>query len=358
MKLGARMLKTGLAVAVALYTATILGFTSPVFAGIAAAFSIQPSIYRSYQSILEQIQANFIGAISAIIMVMILGNDPFVIGFTIVIVIGACMSFKMKETTVSLAVVAVIAIMETTNVPFIEFASIRFTTILTGILAAFFVNLIFIPPKYETKLFYKVDRTTSGIFQWLRMTTRHLSDHPTLKAEIQRLQDELTHMDQMYLLYKEERTYFKKRFFEKARKLVLFRQLITCTRKSFYLLRTLYQLDDHVDSLPPSFRTQFINELDKVIHAHEKLILMCMGRIKEEKHDPLANTEDPNIPELIEAIIDRFENNDNQEEKLKLLPLAAKLMDYHQQLQHLKRLLVSYQHYHKTEQLNTKHEED
>ena len=51
MKLGARVLKTGVAIVFALFLAQILNVPSPVFAAIAAVFAIQPSIYRSYLTI-------------------------------------------------------------------------------------------------------------------------------------------------------------------------------------------------------------------------------------------------------------------------------------------------------------------
>ena len=67
MKLGARIVKTGVAIVLALFIAELLGLPNPVFAGIAAIFAIQPSIYRSYLTIIEQIQGNVIGAVIAII---------------------------------------------------------------------------------------------------------------------------------------------------------------------------------------------------------------------------------------------------------------------------------------------------
>ena len=47
MKLGARILKTGIAIVLALLIAQLIGLPSPVFAGIAAIFAVQPTIYRS-----------------------------------------------------------------------------------------------------------------------------------------------------------------------------------------------------------------------------------------------------------------------------------------------------------------------
>jgi len=74
MKLGARVLKTGVAIVFALFLAELLQLPAPIFAGIAAIFAIQPSIYRSYLTIIEQMQANIIGATIAVIFGLVFGH--------------------------------------------------------------------------------------------------------------------------------------------------------------------------------------------------------------------------------------------------------------------------------------------
>ncbi len=350
MKLGARMLKTGLAVAIALYAATFIGFPSPVFAGIAAVFAIQPSIYRSFQTILEQLQANIIGVSIATIIVFTLGNDPFVIGFTTILVIGICMYIKLSEGTISLAIVAVIAVMESTDMEVIQFALMRFSSLTLGIFSAFLVNLLFLPPKYETKLFHKIDRTTSDVLQWLRITTRHLSDDPALKGEITRIQNEISYIDQTYLLFTEERTYLKKNRLSKARKLIVFRQMIATTKKSFDVLKAFHQLDERIESIPTMFQTALIQELDKVIHSHERLLLSSMGRIRKHHKETLQDITEPDIPHLVETLIQVYQ--EGEKDRLIFLPLASRLMEYQHHLDHLQTLLKSYQQYHQDEQLS------
>ncbi|WP_181350721.1 aromatic acid exporter family protein [Thalassobacillus sp. CUG 92003] len=352
MKLGARMMKTGLAVAVALYTASLFGFVSPIFAAIAAVFSIQPSIYRSYQSIVEQVQANIIGALIAIAAVFTLGNDPFVVAFAIIIVIGVTMNLKMNENTITLAVVAVIALMDSTDQTFIYFAASRFTSLIIGILAAFIVNLVFVPPRYETRLFGKIEYTTNDILQWLRVTIRHLSDEPALKYEINRIQDDIRWIDHTYLLFTEERTYSKRKRFSKSRKLVLFRQLIITTKKSLDVLKTFYRLGGKIEHIPEEFQDALVQELDKVMHAHEKLVLSLMGRVKETHKQALREISKPDIPMIVDRLIKVYEESNNSE-KLAFLPLASQLMEYHYQLEHLKRILQSYQKFHHEKHLKT-----
>lgn len=350
MRLGARMMKTGLAVAVALYTAALVGIPAPVFAGIAAVFAIKPSIYRSFQTITEQLQANVIGVVTAVLVVITIGKDPIIIGFTAVLIIGICMSLKMSETTVSLAIVALISVMaESNDLPFMEFAVYRFSALTLGILSAFLVNLLFLPPKYEIKLFQKIDRTTSDILQWIRVTTRHLSDDPALKGEINRLQDEIDQIDNIYALFYEERTYLKKNRYLKARKLIVFRQLILATKQAMDVLKAFNRLDEKIESIPHDLQAVLVQEVDKVIHSHEKLILSSMGRIKKDQKETLRSINEPDIPKVVDSLIYIYQND--EENKLIFLPLATELMKYNDELLHLKKLLNSYEQYHQEEHL-------
>ncbi|WP_308789096.1 FUSC family protein [Thalassobacillus devorans] len=345
MKLGARMMKTGLAVAVAIYVASLFELTNEVIAAIAALFSIQPSIYRSFQTVIEQIQANIIAAAVAIITVYTLGDSPFIVGFSIIVVIALNMKLKMNENTIIFALVAVVVLMEPTDMAFLPYAGARIVSLMIGILSAFVVNLAFVPPKYETNLFRQIDRNTSDILQWLRVTTHHLSDEPALKTEMNRLQDEMRYIDQTYLLYKEERTYLRKKRFTKARKMVLFRQLIATTKKSYDVLKAFHRLEGDIDHIPKDFQEVLVSELDKVIHAHEKLMLSLMGRIRKTHKESLRESKTPDIPKLVEQLIHIYED-DHDHDKLIFLPLAAQLMEYHYHLEHLKRIIKSYQRFH------------
>ncbi|GAA0498632.1 aromatic acid exporter family protein [Salinibacillus aidingensis] len=354
MKFGARVLKTGLAVSIAMYAALLFDFTAAVFAGIAAVFSIQPSIYRSYQKVLQQIEANLLGAVIAIVMVSMLGNDPVIIGFTIILVMAICIGFGMKQEIVMLAVVTVIAIMETTDMPFVEFAVTRVSSVFIGIFSALLVNLVFLPPKYETRLFKQIEQTSNEILQWIRLSSRHLSDQPALKEEIEKLIEDITKLDHTYLLFSEERTYSRKRRYTKARKQVLFRQLIHTAKKSLEVLRTLQRYDQTLGHLSHDLKTRIVKQIDEVVHIHEKLIMMCMGKIREDDEQVVHPDEGEDITALLEDIIAFTQN---KSDAWQFLPLAGKLMDYENQLEHLKKLLGSYQQYHKQESIKTESNE-
>ncbi|ENH95752.1 hypothetical protein J416_14342 [Gracilibacillus halophilus YIM-C55.5] len=344
MKLGARMLKTGLAVAIALYITNFIGLPSATYAAIAAAFAIQPNIHRSFQTVLEQIYANVIGVSIGTFAAFSLGNDPIVIGFITIIIILICAYFKMSEDTIALAIIAVLAVMETTDTALLQFAGGRFGSLMIGILAAFIVNMIFLQPKYEIRLFKNIDQVTSDIIQWLRISTRHLDDDPALKGEITRLRGDFRFLDQTYLLFSEERVYLRKSRIQRMRKLVLLRQMISTSRQSLETLQAFHEYDYKIETIPKEFQQVLVDELDKIIYAHERLLLSAMGRIRKQPTKSIEDITDPNIPNLVETLIQVYEEDDK--ERMALLPLASRLMEYHREIMHLQTLLNSYQHYH------------
>ena len=341
MKLGARAFKTGLATAIALYIASAFGFKAGIFAAaIAAVSSIKPSIESSVHTIFQQIQANILGAILAIALVLTIGNEPFLIGLGIMIVIGICMLLKMNQDATHIAIITVIAIMESTDLPFLEFAGIRIASIMIGIISAFVVNLVFLPPKYETRLFKHINDTTADIIQWIRVTTRHLSNQPALKKEIKRLEKEISQIDQTYIFFTGERIYSQKKAYNRARKLVLFRQMIDTSKKALTVLQNLHKLDYDIEHIDDDLNKMLVEEIDNTLSTHENLLLTYLGRIR---NNGISNVDalHSNIPDLVEHLMD--EQSEDLAVRFKLLPLASTLMDYHYELMHFRRLLNSYQ---------------
>ncbi|MRX73756.1 aromatic acid exporter family protein [Bacillus lacus] len=348
MKLGARILKTGIAITLALWLATLLNLPSPVFAGISAIFAIQPTIYRSYLSIIEQIQANIIGASIAILFGLIFGPHPFVIGFTAVIVIALNIRLKLQNT-IPVSLVTVIAILESPGEHFIEFSLIRFATIILGVLAAFIVNMVFIPPKYETKLYHRIVENTEEIIKWIRINSRHISEHSVLKDDIEKFKDNIIKLDQLYLHYKEERSYFKKNTLAKTRKLVIFRQLLNTTRRALDMLKRLHRLENEFHHMPKEFQQIFIAELDYLLNYHETILLKFIGKIKPSVPDEFMQEGALNKSELFESFLRLKAEYEDENYVYNILPLVTSIMDYSEHLEHLDVLMNSFQTYHKEE---------
>ncbi|UOY91818.1 aromatic acid exporter family protein [Ectobacillus sp. JY-23] len=350
MKLGARILKTGIAITLALYASMLLKLPSPVFAGISAVFAIQPSLYRSYLTVLEQLQANVIGAVFSIAFVLLFGNNPFIIGLTAVLVIMLAKQLRM-ENTIAVALVTVIAIMEYHGPNFLNFSLLRFVTIMVGVLAAFLVNLVFMPPKYETKLYYKITNNTEEILKWIRMNIRQASDFVTLKTDIDRMKEKMIKMNHFYLLYKEERRYTKKARYAQSRKLVLFRQMLTTTTRALDTLKHLHRLENEVLHMPSQVRDLIQTELDCLVNYHEQVMLKFIGKTKT--HQPLDMLEAvcTRRNELLHSFMacQHPENEDEYKTWLHLFPLISSIIEYGEQVEHLDRLIGSFYTYHNPE---------
>ncbi len=346
MKLGARILKTGIAITLALILATAFQLPSIAFAGISAIFAIQPTIYRSYLSIIEQIQANIIGAVLAISFGLIFGSHPVITGITAIIVIG--LNIKLKsENTIPVALVTVIAILESPGENFTEVALIRFFTILLGVLAAFIVNLVFIPPKYEKKLYLRITENAENIIKWIRISLRKSSEHNILKDEIDKLKDEMLKQDILYRNYKEERNYFKRESYAKSRKLVLFRQMITTTNRAFFTLKRLHRLENELVQLPENLQKGLFDELEYLLYVHEETLLRFIGKIKTQPSTKLIDEGKFNKKQLMDAFMDYYK--DHPTEYHHLLPLISTIIDYSEQIEHLETLISSFHSYHKKE---------
>ena len=349
MKLGARILKTGIAIALSLFIGQLVHSPSPVFAGIAAIFAIQPTIYRSYLTIIEQIQGNIIGALFAVIFVLLLGNHIIVIGLAAIIVILLNLKLKL-ENTIGLSLVTLISIMEMQSGNFIQFAGIRFSTIMIGVFSAFLVNLIFMPPKYENKLYFKIVNTTEEIIKWIRLSTRHDYDHQLLKADIKTFKESIHSMEQLYTMYKEERSYFKKVKLEKSRKLVIYRQLNLTAKKALDTLKRLHRFENELLQLPDSFKQSIQDQLDSLIYHHEQVLLRFIGKV------PTPSSGDKelnyiNKKELFDFYLKHVrENNDHDNPHLyHSMQIIATIIDYGEQVEHLDTLITSFHSYHHNE---------
>jgi len=350
MKLGARIVKTGVAIVFALFMADLLGLPNIVFAGIAAIFAIQPSIYRSYVTILEHLQGNIIGAVVAIVFVLVFGNQLVVVGLAAVVIILIMIKLNI-EKSISMALVMMIVIMEIRDENFLSFALLRFSTIVVGVLAAFIVNLVFMPPKYETKLFDSIHLAQDEIIRWTRLAGRQASEHISTKKSLKKLKERLSQIDITFLLYKEERSYFKKSSRAKIRKLVIYRQMIATSRSSYEVLSKLHKYENELIDLPEHFRLMVQERLDSILTYHEQLHLKFAGKLKAENMSVDTSIEYIQRHEVMEIFVKEISLAKESEtfSSYHLLHVLSAILNYEEQLEHLDKLIVSNRRHHEDE---------
>ena len=150
MRLGARILKTGIAIILALFIASFLpdnvGLKS--VAGISAIVAMQPNIYRSIKTISEQATGNVIGALLAVIMVTIFGKNIVIMGVTVILLIAIL--YKLNLAHVATLVGVTLIIMGQHTGSFYVTQRFRFILVMIGVVGAV-VNLIFYHPNLKLR---------------------------------------------------------------------------------------------------------------------------------------------------------------------------------------------------------------
>ena len=349
MKLGARIFKTGLAVTLALYAAVWLGFDTPNYAALAAFFAVQPSVHKSFVLIGDQIQANIISAALAIVFVLTFGNEPFVIGVVIMLVIATLIKLK-KESLVSLALVTAIIIMGSPTDDFIYFAFDRFLLIILGVVAAFIVNLIFLPPKHENTLYHRIVDTNEEILQWIRLLIRNEADYTVFNKDLKRLDESLEKMDVTFQLFKEERHIFKKNEYYRMRKVVLFRQMMRSTVKARDILQSLSKNKNQLQSLPEDLRQLIVDKIDYLTNYHEKSLLKYSGKAKPHLRDEFKEEIELGKRELTQLFLNYYHPDDADQDKwIETFPIISVVLEYSDELEYFNKLVDSYFKFHKAE---------
>lgn len=361
MKLGARILKTGVAIVFAFYLAYWFQLPAPIFAGIAAIFALQPSIYRSYKTIIEQVQGNIIGALIAVIFGSAFGHSYVVVGLAVIVTLLIMMKFKL-ENSISLALVTVIVIMEFQQGDFIEFAILRFATVMVGVLAAFIINLIFLPPKYEERLFTSIKYLQTDIIKWIRLAVRQASEHTSTKQSLRRLRQQFERVNGLYKLFKEERGYTKKSRSIKQRKLVVYRQMLITMTKSIEVLNRLHLHENELSQLPEKFHIMIQERLDFLLTYHEQLLLKYTGKLKAEHTTWIGEEEFLQRNEVMDIfakhiVLEHAAESQEEFSSYHLLHILSRILDYEENLEHLDTLITSFLQHHSSEKFKEKNEE-
>jgi len=347
MKLGARIIKTGLAIVLSLYLSQLLGLKPISMAAVASAFAIQPSVYRSWQSIVDNVQANIIGAVIASIFVLTIGNHPIVIGLAVIVVIVIQLKLKLNNT-ITLSAVTVILIMSGTpaHQNFLIFAGNRLILVLLGVVSSFIVNLVFLPPNYENRLYHLIIGQNTKLFTWVRMVAQHAPERTTLKTELKHFQEQKFKISQFFLWYQDERKYFRKHNYTKHRKTVLFRQMILTTNTLNDLLRTMNENDHLYQQLPPALKTKIQNRLENMMNYHERLLMRYNNKVRDNMEHL---DESFQLRTIVTDTFIKFYKAQPEDEWIHLFPFIAAIVAYAQHLERLDRLMDSFQAFHKTE---------
>lgn len=333
MNFGARMLKTGIAVTLALYASSWLNLTPPVIAAIAAIFAMQPSIYRSFRYFLDQIQTNTLGAILALLGGMVFSNEPIAVGLMCIVVIMICLRLNMGDT-IGLTLVTVISVMEVSGQGQWQFAVNRFTLSIIGIVSAFLINILVAPPKPLGQFKAQIETTFSRLSLLLRTAVSDEIKETVFREEKRALEGAIQSLSDKYNLMEEESKKLKKASLSRQRHLVVNKQMVTSLRKGNDVLTAIEQHYFQAERTP-EIDEYFDAHLEQLIKFHEHILLKLNNKIKNNNSEA-EEVEEAN-DKFLDTMIERYQENFGG--VLRLSIVAAVMYDYGYQLERLNRLI-------------------
>lgn len=332
MKLGARILKTGLVVILALYICEWFHLEPAFVVVIAAVITTQPSVYRSYKHLLDQVQGNTIGAALGFFAVSLLGNHPILIGLIVIAVIAANLLLKL-ESSIVLSIITVVIVMDEPSS-----AINRFLLILTGVVLAMVINTLFFPPNHQKSLLEKLRDLNEHLLLLMRNSLEQPFDNALLKKEKETIESELKKTKDLYHLYYEERMILPKERKQKPYKLALYRQMIEVYDKELQILKCIRKEGKEW------FGLHLADHLNALSQYHEIIFLRFEGKLKatasHQKNLKIAEENRHLFEDLME------QDKDLNASELRPIMLVALLTDLAEQLDHLDTLVTSYRRFH------------
>lgn len=323
--IGARVVKTGIAVALALYIASLVRLEGVTIAGVAAIFAIQPSVYRSWRHMLEQVQTNTLGALLALGVSLAVPVNEVVVGITCIAVILITLALRM-EATVALTLVTTIVVLEAGGEW--TYAIERFSAILIGIAAAFLVNAAVLPPNHR-KQFLDGYREALGTLSLLLRTavSDELKERES-KAQRVKLGEAIRRLHERYGMLEEEWRKWKRFRPQPGRDLVVQKQMVRAMTVGQLALDAVHA--HYVPRRKGYDADRALDErLEELIRYHEYILLKYDGKMKKSEQ-PYARIGEHTKTLLREQIEAAGGDGD-----VSLVVVASAIYEYGRQLRRL-----------------------
>ncbi|KAB8138108.1 aromatic acid exporter family protein [Gracilibacillus oryzae] len=338
MTFGPRILKTGLAVTLSIYICMLFGMENYVFAGVAAILAVQPSVYRTWKQLSDQIITNTLGASISLFFIYFFGVNAISIGLVITIMIAVNIKLKM-ENTIPLTLVTILAIMSATGGENYDFALERFLVILIGTCTAVIVNIFIFPPKYKKKFIQDVNNTFQNMSLLLRTVISNEMKETSYQEINDKFKKDLVKLEDQFKMFDEERVKFGKTKRLNVREIILFKQMLKVLQEGNQLLDNIEEHYFQSKSLKDESKI-FDHQLEELIKYHEYLLLKYSGKIKlehERSEKDILKEKDKFYDQVLEFY------HLNKEQQLRHMIIASSIIDYSFHLEKLEKLIDQYQ---------------
>lgn len=190
-KLGPRIIKTGIAVSITMFILNRFKLEPAVFGAVSAVVNLQPSLYTSFKTAMGQIKIHLLGVIAGMIFGYIFGGNPIAMGLVTITIIYTYKRLKLQNGII-MGIVAAIFIITSPASQFVSHALSRTAVIFTGLIVSSFVNIILWPPRYREKLIDKIQEADIAVVNYfchavddfVFLDSREVHSHPEAKNKV------------------------------------------------------------------------------------------------------------------------------------------------------------------------------
>ncbi|PRY84157.1 FUSC family protein [Alkalibacterium olivapovliticus] len=352
MKIGARTFKTSIAVFLSLLITITIGFEEGAsLAGISVVASMQPSVKKSYNTLVDRLVANTLGGFVAVLMASAFGTSLVIISFATAILIALLHQMKLNNV-IGLSTMTLIIIMLSTDGDILTNATVRVLATFIGVVVAFVINRFILPPNYEEKLFHLTNRVTDDLTRFTRVSLRKNVQYSLMRADLISIENSIMDMKKMLVLLQDTQwsRWFRRKDIPVTRLLVVYRQFIRTTESAYNLVKTLHHSENVYNHFPEELRVLLRERLETLMSAHEQIILKWNGRILPKEVNFIAYKADLRITFMQsffnEASLESYLENDYGQSNT-VIHLMSAVLIYEENLQHLNKLVSSFKINHK-----------
>jgi hypothetical protein len=159
--IGARILKTGIAVALTMFTCNLLKLEPALFGAVSAVVNVQPSVHLTLKAAKEQIIVHVLGVTVGLAFGYLFGGGPLTVGIVTILLISLMVRMNLKSG-ILMGIVAAIFILTSAPDQFLAHALSRSGVIFTGLVTAMLINVTLWPPKNRQLLTHKLRETNDA----------------------------------------------------------------------------------------------------------------------------------------------------------------------------------------------------
>jgi uncharacterized membrane protein YgaE (UPF0421/DUF939 family) len=198
-KIGMRMIKTGIAVSLSLILANLFGLESPFFAGVAAVITMQITVAESFLIAWNRMLGTIIGATLGMVASLLGLENPVVIGFVIIIIIFILDRFHWN-LSISIATIVFLSIIFGAGEENpLSYSLNRILDTFVGITTGVLVNYFVFPPRLSEKIY---GYSFSLIQEVVKVIDEMLCKNE--EVDIERIQKKINILKRDYAIFKGE----------------------------------------------------------------------------------------------------------------------------------------------------------